>query len=172
MRYRVPPEQTRREIEDEFGKWRKDSWSEPDVSDYEIPLRMDRSQTSAFVRFVLRGIPITIECSTQDEYRGNLRCIYYAVEAMRMNEKRGIADTMKNAYLQLAAPAVGRDPYEVLGVRPDAEWEVIKAAHRAQANRTHPDKLGGSADAFKEVEEAKEKIAAERGRTPHEVPPG
>lgn len=156
MQTKVETERTRREIEGELRRWRE-------VSDYEIPLRVERSQTQAFVRFVLRAIPITIQCSTQASYGNNLRCVFYAVQAMRMNEVRGIADTMKNAYAQLAAPATARDPYEVLGVRPDAEWQVINGAHRAMANKTHPDKPGGSAEAFKEVQEAMEKIAAERG---------
>lgn len=161
MRYRVPPEDTRREIENEFRKWRKESWQESDVSDYEIPLKLDHSQTTAFVRFVLRGIPITIECSTQEEYRGNLRCIYYAVEAMRMNEKRGIADTMKNAYLQLAAPAAGRDPYEVLGVRPDAPDHIITAAYRALVKKHHPD-IGGKREVFEQIEAAHKAVLEDR----------
>jgi hypothetical protein len=153
MRYRVPTEETRRAIEDEFRKWRKESWADSEISDYEIPLRLDRSQTSASVRFVLRGIPVTIECSSQEGYRDNLRCIFYAIEAMRMNEKRGIADTMKNAYLQLAAPTQKRDPYAVLGVRPDTPLDDIKAMYLVKAKRLHSD-VGGKGDAMKEVNEA------------------
>ncbi len=122
---------------------------------------MDRGQTSAFVRFVLRGIPVTVECSSQEGYRDNLRCIFYAIEAMRMNEVRGIADTMKNAYLQLSAPAQGRDAYEVLGVRPDADPEIIGAAYRALAKKLHPD-VGGGADAFKEIDDAYSRIVKDR----------
>lgn len=44
-------------------------------------------------------------------------------------------------YVELAA-ASQRDPYEVLGVRPDADLEIIEAAHRALAKRHHPD-VGG-----------------------------
>lgn len=139
MHTTVEAERTRRQIEEELRKWRQ-------VTDYEMPLRLDRSQTSAAVRFALRGIPITIECSTQASYANNLRCIFYAVEAMRMNEKRGIADTMQNAYLQLAAPAKGRDPYEVLGVRPDAPLEDIKAMYLVKAKRLHL-RGGGEDDA-------------------------
>lgn len=130
-------------------------------------MRLERTQKSAFVRFVLRGIPITIECSTQGAYQDNLRCVFYAVQGMRMNEVRGIADTMKNAYAQLAAPATSRDPYEILGVRPDAATEIIKAAYRTLVKRLHPDVAGpGSVEAFKEVEDAMDTIAAERGTTP------
>lgn len=158
MQTTVETERTRREIEGELRKWRQ-------VSDYEIPLRLDRSQTQAFVRFVLRGIPITIQCSTQASYGNNLRCVFYAVQAMRMNEVRGIADTMKNAYAQLAAPAAERDPYEVLGLRPDAATEIVKAAYRALVLRHHPDQ-GGDAEAFKEIDEAMNAIEAERGVPP------
>jgi len=32
-----------------------------------------------------------------------------------------------------------RDPFDILGVSPDAEWEVILAAYRALARKYHPD---------------------------------
>ena len=38
----------------------------------------------------------------------------------------------------------GKDYYAVLGVLPDAEDVVIKAAYRALAQRYHPDRFGGS----------------------------
>ncbi len=70
-----------------------------------------------------------------------------------MNEKRGIADTLAKAYLQLAAPAQKRDPYEVLGVRPDTPLDDIKAMYLVKAKRLHSD-VGGEDDAMKEVNEA------------------
>ena len=39
-----------------------------------------------------------------------------------------------------------RDYYAILGVTPQAEDVVIKAAFRALAQRYHPDKFSGSAD--------------------------
>lgn len=45
------------------------------------------------------------------------------------------------------------NPYDVLYVRHDAPWPVIKAAYRALATMFHPDK-GGSAEDFRAIQAA------------------
>ena len=52
------------------------------------------------------------------------------------------------------APEALPDYYEVLGVPSDAPAEVIKAAFRQKALVTHPDKPGGSDEAFRRVMQA------------------
>lgn len=117
--------------------------------------------TKAAVHFALRGVNIKIECDSQASYKQNIRCVCYAVNAMRMNEKRGIADTMARAYLQLEAPKEQRDPYVVLQVRPDASIEIVEASYKALAKRHHPDK-GGDAKMFKEIQDAYDRVKKER----------
>ena len=39
-----------------------------------------------------------------------------------------------------------RNPYEVLGLRPQASLEEIKAAYKRKAQAAHPDREGGSAE--------------------------
>lgn len=159
----VDVDRTRRQIVEEFRKWKPggSTYAASEITDHEFPLRMDRKETKASVRFVLRGMPVVVECDSQWEFRDNLRCIFYAVQGMRMNEVRGIADTMQNAYLQLAAPDTGRDPYEVLGVRPDTELADIEAIYRSKAKRMHSD-VGGDDAAMKELNDALERIKVER----------
>ena len=157
----VDLDRTKRQIVEEFRRWKKGGYGSSDVSEHDFPMRLDRNDTNASVRFVLRGKPITVECNSQYYLRDNMRCIFYAVHAMRMNEKRGIADTMANAYLQLNAPATTRDPYEVLGLRPDADMALVEVAHKTLAKTRHPDK-GGSDEAMKELNEAFEHIREDR----------
>lgn len=159
--------QSRRAIGDEFRKWGQDGlrWHESDVAEHDFPMAAKVGETKATVRFVLRGKPITVECSSQSTYRDNLRCIFYAVHSMRMNELRGIADTMRLAYLQLAAGDEARDPYEVLGVRPDAPQSVVEMAYKGLSKERHPDMEGGSHEAMKELNDAYKRIGAERNGT-------
>ncbi len=155
---------TRREIAEEFRKWNP-RYGEPIIETYDFPPPAEVGASEAMVRFVLRGKPITVQCSSQYGYRDNLRCCFYAIAGMRMNEVRGIADTMANAYLQLAAPERQRDPYEVLGIRPDTPETVMEASYKALAKVHHPDK-GGDPEKFKEIRDAYERITKEREATP------
>ena len=156
----------RADLIDQFRKWGKDDkvsgGSGEVVGAYDFPIPATIGEVAATLRFELRGQPITVECSSQREYRLNLRCIGMTIEAMRLNEKRGIADTIRKAYLQIEPAKEQRDPYEVLGIRPDTGPEIIKAAYLALAKIFHPDN-GTSPDAAKmaEINEAHE-IAIER----------
>lgn len=154
-------EQTERQIIEQFRKWNP-KWGKPIVTEYTFARRADRRTDEASVSFVLRGQSVSVACSSQSSYRDNLRCVFYAIESLRMNEVRGIADTMREAYLQLAAPARARDPYEVLGIRPDALREIVDAAYRALAKSAHPD-AGGSEDAMKELNDARDRVYRDRG---------
>lgn len=45
------------------------------------------------------------------------------------------------------------DPYQVLGIRPDADTGQIRAAYRGRARHVHPD-AGGDDDAFTRLQDA------------------
>lgn len=58
------------------------------------------------------------------------------------------------------------NPYEVLGVRPGASPDELRAAWRRRARATHPDR-GGDEASFTEVLEAYRTLSGERApRTP------
>jgi curved DNA-binding protein CbpA len=46
------------------------------------------------------------------------------------------------------------NPYEELGIEPDADAATIKAAYRKEAQASHPDKEGGSTESFQLVRTA------------------
>ena len=117
-----------------------------------------RGQRDVTLRYTLPGEPeVTLHMNQQWTAEDNLRVLYLAVQSLRLNEVRGIADVVKQAYLALPGPAVRRDPFEVLGVRADAPREVVDASYKAMAKRLHPDG-GGDVEAFKELQEAYEAV--------------
>ena len=60
-------------------------------------------------------------------------------------------------------PTQGYDPYAVLGVRPDADIEVIKSSFRALARKYHPDTgITPDPQKFQAAKEAYDKIVGGR----------
>lgn len=86
----------------------------------------------------------------------NLWALAVGLDDVRMNELRGLDTVAQQVYQAIAAPRQ-RDPWEVLGLRPDADIDAIEAVYRTKAKRLHPDS-GGSVDAFKELQEAYEAV--------------
>ena len=155
-------EQTRRQIILELDRWNRDAREEGEVvTNYDFPIDSKIGGGKGVLRFVLRGQNIVIECESQPDYRRNIRAVFYALESMRKNEKRGIADTIRRAYLQIEAPVTQRDPYEVLGVRPETSLEDIKVMFRQKAKRLHSD-VGGNDEQMKDLNMAWETIQEEK----------
>lgn len=110
------------------------------------------------------GVVVPVKSSSQARAVDNFRVCYLALDAIRLNEARGVADVVQQVYMALPAPAVVRDPYEVLGVRSDTDQAVVEASYKAMRRKYHPDNQeSGDADRFKELEVAYEAIKKERG---------
>lgn len=106
------------------------------------------------------GRELNLSYNKQARAVDNARVLFLVVESMRLNEVRGIDDVMREAYLQLPAPKQAvreRDPYEVLGIRPDAPKEVAEAAYRELAKSAHPDG-GGRNETMVELNKAIEAV--------------
>lgn len=108
------------------------------------------------------GQDVILVKDSQDRDVDNLRVLYLAVEAIRLNEVRGIGDVVREAYLQLAAPARERDPWEVLGIRSDTPLEDAEAMYRIKAKRLHPDTGNGDEAGMRELNNAMDRIRAEK----------
>lgn len=146
--------QTNREISVEFERWGVDNWE----TNYPKGAMREGSNQSEIDRTVTvtyqkNGKTIKLTMGKQDRAIDNLRVLFLAIQAMRMNEKRGIGEIIASAYLQLEAPVGKRDPYEVLGIRLDSPKEVAEAAYKALARTYHPD-AGGTQEKMTELNEA------------------
>jgi hypothetical protein len=148
--------QTGQDLEIMFERW--------GVTDYQVigrpsqKTRQSQEERSVSIRFYHpAGREIVVTKHDQARSVDNLRALYLGLDDMRMMERRGVVDVIRDALLQLPAPPKYRDPYEILGVRSDSPVEVIDAAYRAQAKRLHPD-VGGDEAAMGELNEAYERI--------------
>lgn len=159
------PIQTQKDIVNCFTKWRVQAHDEKVIGLFDFP-HPRLGAVEATARFVLRGSEVLVRCEYWDDYNVNFKCVYLAIDSMRLNEARGIADTMREAYAALPAPAKHRDPWEVLGVRSDAPWEDVEDMYKIKARRFHPDtgKDGGDAKVMGDLNIAFDAIKAERGK--------
>lgn len=110
--------------------------------------------------YVKNGKKVRLEMANQNRAVDNLRVLYLAIDAMRLNDARGIGETIAEAYKQLAAPEGYIpivDPFELLGIREDADIEIAEAAYRTLAKSFHPDQ-GGSVERMEQLNQAIAKI--------------
>lgn len=162
MTYTLHSDKTWRDLESDlarcFERWSVREWS------CDSPGRLLRTskygvqatdQRTAWVEWKPRGSAAPIRLTLDDQARAvdNLHVLWLAIDAMRLNEKRGIGRVIQEAYAQLSAPVRIRPWYEVLQVQPDADLEVVDASYRSLAKRLHPD-VGGSNEAMAELNTA------------------
>ncbi len=146
------------DLSDTMDKWGVISWkvTEPKGAKKEVSHQSD-VERKVTLTYILRGRTINLTMGKQDRAVDNLRVLFLAVEAMRLNERRGISDVIESAYLQLATPTQAIDPYELLEIRPDASLEVAEAVYKAKVRNLHPDR-GGSTEHMKALNQAIDEI--------------
>ena len=108
--------------------------------------------TSLFADKAARAVSVTFTAGkhvnrtvTIDRFErpvDNLWALAIGLDAIRLNEIRGLDDVARQVYAALP-PASTLDPYLILGIRSDAPKEVAEAAYRALSRYAHPD-AGGS----------------------------
>lgn len=138
--------QTKIELEQEFARW--------GVVDYVVT---PASQNAVSVRYVLRGKEIILNMDKQYNAKDNLRVILFTIKSLRLNELRGMSEIFESAYLQLNAPVLEKDPWDVLGLPRGTTLPVCEAQFKELAKTAHPDR-GGSAEKFQELTKAIEQI--------------
>lgn len=158
---------THGELAIEFQRWGVTNWSVKSLgSDPKQQWNSDPETRAVHLSFTKPdGVEIALSYNLQDVARDNLRVLFLAVEAMRLNEKRGIGDLLREAYLQLPegrATRRKRDPYEVLGVNENATLQDVEDMYRLKARRFHPDTGSGDEEAMRELNESRDYVIRAR----------
>lgn len=120
------------------------------------------SDPGVAVYFNLRNLRCALACDKWTNIAHNLWALAKHIEALRGQERWGVGsiDQAFAGYSALPAPT-GKDPWSILGIdRAGATREKIMAQFRAIVPTVHPDKPGGSADAFRELNTAKDTALA------------
>ena len=152
------------ELDDAMRRWGVSDWETNHPSGIQVrstTWQQTEAQRTVKLTYHKNGKTVTLVMGRQARAVDNLRVLYLAVEAMRLNEKRGISDVIESAYLQLAAPEDSPDPYELLEIRPTASLAVAEMAYKAKVRDAHPDR-GGSVELMKKFNKAIEEIRNEK----------
>jgi hypothetical protein len=165
IRTQISWNQTLQDLADEFRLWGIDDWATntPHGARWEGWRPQSELERTVRLTYYKNDKPVTLEMGKQARAVDNLRVLYLAIQAMRLNEKRGISEVIESAYLQLAAPGQQKSPHEVLGIMPNAPLEVAEAAYKARVRVAHPD-VGGSEAQIKALNDAISKIRSQYGK--------
>jgi len=106
-------------------------------------------------------------CMAIDRYHrvaDNLAAIAATIEAMRAIERHGGAEILNRAFTGFTAIEDQSKPWHVvLGVEAHTPTESVRNAYRAQRSAAHPDRQGGSAEQFDQIQKAWDAFCRERG---------
>lgn len=124
--------------------------------------RRDPADPGVAFYFALDGRPHVLACDRWDSVADNIAAIAAHIEALRGQERWGVADLRQAFAGHVALPAA--DPWwKILDVTRDASIEQINRAYRRQARTAHPD-AGGDRAAWDRLTTAYEQaLEASRG---------
>lgn len=140
-----------------------------------VPLRNDglpradymRSQITdkgVAVYFKYNDKDIVMCCDKWDTVESNMRAIALSIESLRAIERWGVSDFITRSFTGFkalpAAPGSARSWYDVMGfTEPPRGFDHVLAHYKKMRIDLHPDKPGGSKEAFQDMlnafEEAK-----------------
>lgn len=163
------------DIEESFDKWRGvTAWKVDAILAPRSSTKQNQSQQERTVvlHWSRRGRDYAITMHRQWRAVDNLLVCWLIIEALRLNEARGLTEQIASVYRQEfpALPAPGAvtapsstGPYALLHVRNNAPIEVCEAAYRALSKLFHPD-ITGSTAVQQSLNEAIEFIRKERAK--------
>lgn len=128
--------------------------------------RSDRGEPAdpgVAVYFELDDKDLVLCCDKWDRVADNLAAIAATLDAMRGLERWGVTEVSRafDGFAQLPAPGestAAQTCWTVLGIQPSATYrpDDIEKAFRTRAMTCHPDRPGGSHEAFTALQSAKE----------------
>lgn len=119
--------------------------------------------TGVAVYFERKGKQMVFACDRWNTVKDNMRAVAKTIEAIRGIERWGASEMLERAFSAFVAlPAPGstrkRPWQDVLGIGPGVypvTAAIIEDQYRRLAKKHHPD-AGGSAEAFHELQQARE----------------
>lgn len=111
--------------------------------------------------FELDGKPHLLACDRWDTIAGNIAAIAAHIEALRGQERWGVA-TLHEAFAGHVALPAPEQWWQVLGLTAAAPVELIQRRYRELARRAHPD-TGGSEAAMARLNAARDEGLKARG---------
>jgi hypothetical protein len=106
----------------------------------------DPEDCGAALYFALDRKPLVLACDRWDTVQDNIAAIAAHIEALRGQERWGVADLAQAFAGHVALPAP-EQWWQVLGVSANATVAELDAAWRALIRDAHPDKTGSNAAA-------------------------
>lgn len=111
--------------------------------------------------FELDGRPHLLACDRWDTIPDNIAAIAAHIEALRGQERWGVA-TLQEAFAGHVALPVPEQWWQILGLTPAAPVDLIQRRYRELARRDHPD-TGGSVAAMARLNAARDEGLKARG---------
>lgn len=113
------------------------------------------------VWFEWDGLQVCIPVDRYQTVASNLQAIHHIIEARRVELRHGTLALVRatfTGFLSLPAPAGSRTWRQVMDFPPEAQVtrDMVDARYRKLASERHPDKTGGSHEAFTELNAARE----------------
>lgn len=125
--------------------------------------KRDPEDPGVALYFDLDGRPHALACDRWDTVQDNIAALAAHIEALRGQERWGVADLSQAFAGHMALPRPS-PWWEVMGVKPDATIDNINAAYRAAAKAAHPN-AGGDRAAWDRLSAAFDEAKQQRNRT-------
>lgn len=163
--------QALKNVQEELGRFAKDSKIAVEgimiSTNYSLG-NQNPSDPGVAVYFSWDGAPTCIAVDRYTKIEDNLQAIFRCIEAERTKLRHGGLNLVRAAFRGYAAlppplkAGSGKPWHEILGVKKNAEWGEVVAAHKKMAKENHPDQ-GGSHDRMAAINEAFASAKQERG---------